>query len=185
MFKMSFITLACLYLVLLIGGRAPEESGVAVTSAHQEPVQFSSLEISNGPAIKPNAESQVVLASAGGPAVITPAAIATPALAETSDALPPPTIQPVRLAPMPGPALKPSPEYRQPKESVATGNIWAVNTRLLNVRSGPSTSNEIVDRLSNGEQVLVTAERDGWVQIRIEGDGTNGWVSKRLLRPVN
>lgn len=97
-------------------------------------------------------------------------------------------ITPARLERMPGPALHPSPEYRVKAEPVAAtgGALWVVNANSLNVRSGPATSNGVVDRIGRDEEVLVVADPgNGWVNIRIEGDGVSGWVSKKLLRPAH
>lgn len=52
----------------------------------------------------------------------------------------------------------------------------------VNVRAGPSTGNPVVGRLARNEEVEVL-ERDpsGWVLVRIQGDGIEGWVAERLL----
>ena len=164
MFRMTLITLAALYLVLAIAGRDVGKDEEALAAAPQAAAQTAPI-----------------ATALSDPAKLTPVTEA----AYTTDT-PAPAVTPVRLAPMPGPSLRPAPEYRQPPEPVAVagGTLWAVNTSSLNVRSGPSTGNAVVDRLARGEQVLVTAESGGWVRIRIEGDGTDGWVSKKLLRPA-
>ena len=165
MFRMTLITLAALYLVLAVAGRDGGKDDEALAAAPQAAAQTAPI-----------------AASLADPAKLTPVTAA----AYTTDDTPAPAVTPVRLAPMPGPSLRPAPEYRQPPEAmaVAGGTLWAVNTASLNVRSGPSTGDAVVDRLARGEQVLVTAESGGWVRIRIEGDGTDGWVSKKLLRPA-
>lgn len=165
MVRMALITLAALYLVLAIAGRDGGKGEEPLTKAPQATEQGALIASTN-------------LADPAKRAPVTEAAYATDP--------PAPAITPVHLAPMPGPSLRPAPEYRQPPQpaAVAGGTLWAVNTSALNVRSGPSTGAAVVDRLARGEQVLVTAESGAWVRILIEGDGTNGWVSKKLLRPV-
>ncbi len=65
-------------------------------------------------------------------------------------------------------------------------DIRTVATEALNVRDGPSTGFGVIGRLSEGEQVRVVAEDpSGWVRIVIEGDGVEGWVAARLLRPAD
>jgi uncharacterized protein YgiM (DUF1202 family) len=60
--------------------------------------------------------------------------------------------------------------------------IMYVSSRSVNVRGGPSTDFEIVGRLTRAEAVtVVEPETDGWVQIRIEGDGVEGYIAARLL----
>jgi len=167
MFRMTLITLASIYLVLVIVGHddaAPGQPGLVAAA--------------------PTAGQTSILKL--GLAQIDKVDLVTPATYTEEPAAVAPSITPVRPMPMPGPTLRPSPEYRVPEAPVAVagGTLWAVNTSTLNVRSGPSTTNGVVDRLSRGEQVLVTAESNGWMKIRIEGDGVDGWVSKKLLRPV-
>jgi uncharacterized protein YgiM (DUF1202 family) len=71
-----------------------------------------------------------------------------------------------------------------PVAAVTTGAIFTVTANRLNVRAGPSTGQAVLTRITRGEEVLVLTDpaRD-WVQIRIEGDGIEGWVSRKLLRP--
>jgi uncharacterized protein YraI len=86
---------------------------------------------------------------------------------------------------MPGPALRPSPEYRTRNEPVVDPQLWQVSASRLNVRAGPSTSNPVMTTLSRGEEVLVVSDPgSNWVHIRIEGDGVDGWVARKLLSPL-
>lgn len=126
----------------------------------------------------PEGATEAIAAAPEAPAASEPVA----AIAESA-AVPAPAVTPVRFTPMPGPSLKPAPEYRT--APAAAGRILAVDTARLNVRSGPGLSAPVVDSLARGEEVLMVTERDGWVRIRIEGDGIEGWVSRRLLRPTN
>lgn len=56
-----------------------------------------------------------------------------------------------------------------------------IKANSANVRSGPSKRSGVVGRLSRGEEVAVIGREGGWVQIRLEGDGFEGWVSASLL----
>jgi uncharacterized protein YgiM (DUF1202 family) len=65
-----------------------------------------------------------------------------------------------------------------------TGRIALVNTKRLNVRSGPGTDYAVVESLARGDSVLIVSEEEGpdaWAMIRIEGDGVEGFVASRLL----
>jgi len=130
----------------------------------------------------PEGTTEAIAAEPEAQAVIVPVALsAESAVVPAPD--PAPTVTQVRFTPMPGPSLKPAPEYRA--APTTEGRILAVDTTRLNVRGGPGISSPVIDRLDRGEEVLVVAERDGWARIRIEGDGIEGWVSRRLLRPAN
>ncbi|WP_164880150.1 SH3 domain-containing protein [Paenirhodobacter ferrireducens] len=102
----------------------------------------------------------------------------------TTPGLPAATVTPARFPPMPGPALKPGPEYR-PAPAPLSGRLFRVATNRLNVRAAPSASAPVTGQLGRGAEIRVVTERDGWAQIRIEGDSIEGWVSRRLLRPAD
>lgn len=174
MVKLIFNTLVALFLVLLVFGRP--QGGQDLAQNGTTPRAVVAADVGSGLATLFDAAK---LGSESDP-VVQPASL-------TTAGTPAPVITPVRLAPMPGPALRPSPEYRTREEPVAVagGTLFTVATNRLNVRSGPSTSNGIVDRLARGEEVLVTSDPGAaWVRIRIEGDGVEGWVSRSLLRPA-
>jgi len=173
--KLISYTLVVLFLVLLIAGRPQEGKELAQDKPATHEVALA--EVGNGlaslfDAAKPSSQSDPVVIPAAG----------------TVDAQSAPVITPLRLAPMPGPALRPSPEYRTRETPAATtgGTLFTVATDRLNVRSGPSTSNAVIESLTRGEDVLVISDTSAkWVQIRIEGDGVEGWVARSLLRPAH
>ena len=72
-----------------------------------------------------------------------------------------------------------------PEATVPAGRILYVAAASANVREGPGKDHAVLERLPQGEAVLVLAEgegADGWSLIRIEGDGVEGYVASRLLR---
>jgi uncharacterized protein YgiM (DUF1202 family) len=76
-------------------------------------------------------------------------------------------------------AITPVPAVQEKARALPT---MYVSSRSVNVRQGPSTDYEVVDRLTHAEAVtVVSPEQDGWVQIRIEGDGIEGFIAARLL----
>lgn len=163
MFKMIVHTLVVLVLVMLIAGR---DTG-AEKQARGAPV------VTRG---------ETSLTALFDPAKIPPES--DPVRVSASEA---PVVTPVRLAPMPGPALRPSPEYRTQDAApvLAGGALYVIDTNRANIRSGPSTTNPVVERLARGEEVLVISDASAaWVRIRIEGDGIEGWVARSLLRPA-
>lgn len=64
--------------------------------------------------------------------------------------------------------------------SAPSGGI--VTSPVLNLRSGPSTSNEKISTLKKGNQVKILEQKDGW--FRIESGGVTGWVSGKYVQPV-
>ncbi|MDB6454609.1 SH3 domain-containing protein [Falsirhodobacter sp. 20TX0035] len=56
-----------------------------------------------------------------------------------------------------------------------------VTAAALNLRAGPSTGSEALDKLSHGEEVTVVSTKGQWTQIRLEGSGGEGWVASEYL----
>ena len=54
-------------------------------------------------------------------------------------------------------------------------SIGSVTAGTLNVRAKPTTESSIVEKLSNGDQVLVLSQEQNWASIRI--DNVEGYVS--------
>ena len=60
--------------------------------------------------------------------------------------------------------------------STPASGTATVTASSLNVRSGASTSNSVVGKLSRGTKVEILASSNGWYQIKYAGNKT-GWVS--------
>lgn len=55
-----------------------------------------------------------------------------------------------------------------------------VTSKILNVRSGPGTNNEVVTQAQYGELLKTLEKRDDWVRVERE-TGESGWVAERLV----
>jgi hypothetical protein len=173
MFRLLLLLSISMFLVLLIGGedRGQMRHGLIAAAPEEEPAEGTQL--ADTPA--PPASGDVNLASfvplsppvpepavqrskpAPEPVVEAPIAVAAPEA----------ELQPVALLPEPEPEPLP---------------LLFVNSNAINVRQGPSTSFAVVGRLTRDEAVLaIEPEQNGWVRIRIEGDGVEGFVAARLL----
>lgn len=73
---------------------------------------------------------------------------------------------------------------RTATKNVATkADLREVTGARVNVRSGPSTSNAVLDQVTLAEIVRVISDEDnGWVKIVIEGDGVEGYMSAKFLK---
>lgn len=89
-------------------------------------------------------------------------------------AAPPPARPPVST-PEPQPAAEARP---QPAESAAGSG--RVNASLLNVRSEPSMSGEVIGHARRGERVAILAQSGDWLRVRL-GGGEVGWVSAQHI----
>ena len=114
----------------------------------------------------------------------TPEAVAAPPVrvepeAQITEAVFVPA-QPVRVQAT-EPVVEPAPVEAEPDF------LAVVTARSANVRSGPSTADAVVGRLTGGEEVLVVPDENpvaGWSRVRVEGDGVTGYVASRLLQTV-
>lgn len=52
----------------------------------------------------------------------------------------------------------------------------------LNVREGPGPKYVLLETLGLGVPVVILAEENGWVQVRVSETGREGWVNKTFLR---
>jgi len=75
-----------------------------------------------------------------------------------------------------------APETPAQPAAVAPDAVKYVTGRSVNVRSGPSTADGVVGKLTRGEAVTVVwIEENGWARIRLEGDGLDGYMSMDFL----
>lgn len=64
---------------------------------------------------------------------------------------------------------------------VAIGIGTAKTTTNLNVREGPGPNYILLDTLGAGVPLVILAEENGWMQVRISETGREGWVNKTYL----
>lgn len=157
MVRLTLFLGAALYLVLLLGGGDGGQQRLGLTGAydvaHIAVTPIGTAETSGG---------QAVAGLQAEPAVYAPA-------------------QPVMTAPDEA-LVQSAVALAAPAPAEAAADIRVVSAQAVNVRGGPATSFQVVDRLTRGEEVLVVADAgNGWSLIRIEGDGIEGYISTRLL----
>lgn len=64
----------------------------------------------------------------------------------------------------------------------APADLRSVAGSRVNMRSGPSTNNPILAKLSKGQMVeVLQTPGNGWVKLRVEDTGRVGWMAERLL----
>ena|GEM_PF-1712844 len=66
-----------------------------------------------------------------------------------------------------------------PAEKITAVSISATD---VNIRSGPSTSSDLVGLAPNGTRMAYIAEKDGWYQVKYQGQ--LAWVAGWLVTPV-
>lgn len=82
-------------------------------------------------------------------------------------------------------ALMGSQTGRAPHAASGDMILRAVSANRVNVRSGPSTSNPVLGQVTRADIVRVVSNpANDWVEIVIEGDGIQGFMSSRFLSPV-
>ena len=184
MLRLTFLLCSGLFLVMLLGGRdfGQLRPGLAEAAAEAKAVPVAAaVPAVETAALAPDAAAVV-------PDLAMPVAVATVVVA-------PVTANPVVVTVAPAPVVEPAgtgvftlatyadaPVATATPEASADGEIWYVAGNSLNVRSGPSTDDAVVGKLTRGEAMLVVArEGDEWARIKIEGDGIEGYVATRFL----
>ncbi|MBA4351631.1 MAG: hypothetical protein C0427_10335 [Rhodobacter sp.] len=149
------------YLVLLIGGEDRGQQRMGLQGAYDVALAPAL------PAPETEAEAQPE----------TQTAAATTAPSDTLRILPAPdraTIQPASLTSTTAePAFN---DFNNP-----TVILRYITADAANVRDAASRSGSVIDRVERGEIVQVVEEVGDWVHIRIEGDGLDGFVHRRLI----
>jgi hypothetical protein len=83
----------------------------------------------------------------------------------------------------PQPASAPAAQATVEKAAVfAAPEMRRVAGSSVNMRNGPGTSYDVLDRLGEGDLVEVLQDTgDGWVKLRVEDTGRIGWMADFLL----
>ncbi len=69
----------------------------------------------------------------------------------------------------------------EPPAPAALPVMW-IDASSVNLREAPSTEAPVIGKLTRNEAVTVVAEAaDGWLRVRLEGDGGEGFVAARFL----
>ncbi len=171
MIRLVVLLCAGMFLALMIGG---QDRGQARLGLSQPPLMPPIK--ARAPAVADPVEGQATVADlvpVAAPAPARPVEVAVAAAAVPAE---PPA------APLPSFTLSNIEEADVPAAAPAPTTVLYVAATSVNVRQGPSTNDAILGRLTRNEAVsLVRDAGDGWVQVRIEGDGIEGFVAARLL----
>ncbi|MDQ0244571.1 N-acetylmuramoyl-L-alanine amidase [Bacillus fengqiuensis] len=62
----------------------------------------------------------------------------------------------------------------------AQSEFVSVQVNVLNVRSGPGTSHDVVDKVTKGSILSVVEKLDDWYHVQLT-NGLTGWVAKRYV----
>ena len=188
--KMTALTVTGLYLALQFGAENQYDAAVAAPPSSTATLTRASADVAltdaeTTPSIlgarrQSSAAAMLIPASLGGGTRSAKADVTVPAEA-------PPHV--LRPEPMPGPPLKPSPEYRQ--REAATTEVAAaasedaerrfITANGLNIRAGSGTGYAIIGRARRGAEVAVLTETGGWAQVYLTASGTEGWVASKFL----
>ena len=161
MFRYLVFFGAAFYLTLLIGGEDRGQQRMGLTGAY---------DMALAPALPaPEPETQ--------PDTETQTASAPSAPSDTLRILPAPeqaTIQPASLT-----STEAEPAFNDFNNPTVT--LRFITAEAANVRDAASRTGSVIDSVQRGEIVQVVEEVGDWVHIRVEGDGLDGFVHRRLI----
>ncbi|MFN3723370.1 MAG: SH3 domain-containing protein [Paracoccaceae bacterium] len=166
MIRLLLLLCAGLFLTLQIGGQDRGQTRFGLLEAQKTPV-FTGANTDVQPPKPAVADDQGNVLVLDGTASVSAAGQIAPVVFVPAQPLIPPVAQtetPVRPATSNDPIVK------------------YVTGRSVNVRSGPSTRDAVMGRLTRGEAVSVMSVDDGgWARVLIEGDGIDGYMSTSFL----
>lgn len=157
MFRYLVFFGAAFYLTLLIGGEDRGQQRMGLMGAY---------DVAIAPAL-PALEQVTETQTASTPA----------APSDTLRILPAPeraTIQPASLT-----STTAEPAFNDFNNPTVT--LRYITADAANVRDAASRTGSVIDRVERGEIVQLVEEVGDWVHIRIEGDGIDGFVHRRLV----
>lgn len=167
MLRLLIILGVALYSVMLIGGEDTGQTRAGLRDAPDTPAPPPETAL---------AEAGKINGTAAADASVTLASLP----AQPIRILPPPPRQePVALA---EPAVVPEADADAAAETPSNTTLAWVTVDRANVRQAPSRQASVSGRVERGEALLVLwTEPSGWVRVRVEGDGVDGFVHKSLL----
>jgi hypothetical protein len=170
MVRLVGLLCVAMFVALLIGGEDRGQMRQGLSQPPLMPPVGTRTPVAAAPV--ETAVADLVPVAAPAPArPAKPAAIAAivPEAAPLAPAAPVFTLSNIEEADAAAPAPEPS-------------RVLYVAATSINVRKGPSTNDQVLGRLTRNEAVsLVRDAGDGWLQVRIEGDGIEGFVAARLM----
>lgn len=160
MFKYLLFFSAAFYLTLLIAGQDNGQQRMGLLGAYD-------IVLAPPPETATSAPKETITAAAPQPPADT-----LRILPAQDDA---PSVQPASLTaePAPEPTFN---DFNNPTLSLRT-----ITAEAANVRDAASRNGNVIGRLENGEIVQVLETSGDWVHVRIEGDGIDGFVHRRLI----
>jgi uncharacterized protein YgiM (DUF1202 family) len=72
--------------------------------------------------------------------------------------------------------VKPTPEPVVPPVKIVS-----VTGAVVNIRSGPGTTNKVVSQVRRGDELEVWGETPSWYNVKLSS-GLEGWIYKKLVR---
>lgn len=83
------------------------------------------------------------------------------------------------------PVAAPGVRDADPPSAAAPAELMYVAGSVVNMRDGPGTAYPVIARLPAGTITEVIERARGWVRVRVQGEGTSGWMAADFLRPLS
>lgn len=176
MLKMTFTLVAALYVGFVVWGE-PTSDALTTEQNTRTAALTDTPEFAEPVILTANAETGATVTRGAVTDVVVPDAATIAASA------PAPSIDAPRLIGEPVVVSLVAPSA--PAATQTAENLYRVSGSRVNMRSGPSTSNAVVDSLPGGTLAeTIGDEVDGWVQIRDIASGQTGYMAARFLEPA-
>ena len=189
MMKLTFTLAAALYAGFVIWGRPTD--GIAEAATDDRPVVNADAPEYADPVILDDDGSAPVARAATTDIVVPEASVIAASAPDPSDTYEAPVRigQPTRISLIDSPAALPDTDATDAVAAAleASGDVsrMVVTGSRVNLRSGPSTGNEVLTSLSGGTEVEAIGDPvDGWMELRDPATGQRGFMSANFLAPA-
>ncbi|MGR3323207.1 MAG: SH3 domain-containing protein [Pseudooceanicola sp.] len=137
--------------------------------------------VSSEPKIAPQAEPAVETAVSRPETAVAPAKADQPEERDIGEG----TLRVIALTATDTPPARPEAEPQAIPASATDRDLREVSASAVNMRNGPGTRYNVMDRLGRGDIVEVLQDPgSGWVKLRVDSTGRVGWIADFLLASV-
>ncbi|SFI83262.1 SH3 domain-containing protein [Jannaschia pohangensis] len=179
MIKLTFTLAAALYAGFVIWGQP--ETSTSIAAVDSAPAG-SNADFLAPVVLNRNAQPAQVTRSAVGDGGVPDASVIAASAPEPTSGSGPRLIGEPVVVNLIEPA---APVVVTAPQDVDPDRLFRVTGSRVNMRSGPSTSNRVVDSLPGGTLAeAISEETDGWIEIRDTATGKTGFMSVRFLEPA-
>ncbi len=68
-----------------------------------------------------------------------------------------------------------------PEPVMPATEMVSVTASVVNIRSGPSTKNEVIAKVKRGDELEMLGQKGSWCNVKLS-NGSEGWIYKKFVK---